>query len=301
MRRHFGEKIMTLREQIQALKLMGESTAKIAMALGVCEGTVCYHLHRQGHEDRRKNRTRKLDALAGEIEQWILAHHPLAEIGDAARPVYIRALDDWLRKEHCYAGSRRTVVRFVRVRYPRLRLRGPGRVKSSGALAHDKGSLRSWALRLLLGEEPISAVRDLVGDVPDLKALNQAAREGGCKKRRKALVVLATLRGVPPLAIAAGLRLSPRTVARYCETYRAGGSQGLFAPLFLSGAKSRSQATTARSWQRSPRSSPTSGRRSGSSPSTSSAPSPSRCAAGSSCATPTGCPSCRSARSRRAA
>jgi transposase len=55
-------------------------------------------------------------------------------------------------------------------------------------------------------------------------------------------VALAVLRGMSPQAIAAGLRLSPRTVARYCESYRTTGVQGLFARVSLPGAKSRNQA-----------------------------------------------------------
>jgi hypothetical protein len=35
---------MTLRDQVQALKLLGQSNAQIGQALGVSEGTVRYHL-----------------------------------------------------------------------------------------------------------------------------------------------------------------------------------------------------------------------------------------------------------------
>ena len=59
---------MTLREQVQALKLMGQSNAQIGQALGVCEGTVRYYLRRQGSADGRKNRRRRLDALASAID-----------------------------------------------------------------------------------------------------------------------------------------------------------------------------------------------------------------------------------------
>jgi hypothetical protein len=58
---------MTLRAQVAALKLYGQSNAHdppgARQSLGVTEGTVRYHLRRLVREDRRKPRPRKADAL----------------------------------------------------------------------------------------------------------------------------------------------------------------------------------------------------------------------------------------------
>lgn len=99
----------------------------------------------------------------------------------------------------------------------------------------------SWALHLLLGKESLTTVREMVGDVPELELLYRGVREGGCKKRKKALVTLAFLRKIAPHEIAQGLQLSVKTVNRYCEIYRTEGAKKLFASHSHSGAKWRDE------------------------------------------------------------
>ena len=70
-------------EEIVALKVLsekGQSNSEIAQALGVSEGTVRYHLRRQGQPDGRKNKTRKAEALAEVIDLWLsqLVYDPQA-------------------------------------------------------------------------------------------------------------------------------------------------------------------------------------------------------------------------------
>jgi transposase len=241
-----GSSHMTRRAQVQALKLLGHSNAQIGQALGICEGTVRYHLRRQGCEDRRKGRPRKLDALASAIDHWVLAHYPLAESGEPTRPIHVRPLYDWLRQEHGYEGCHRSVVRYLRARYPRLRLRSCCQVGSPGGnQSQVERPGASWVLRLLLGKEPLSAVRNMLGDFPDLRPLYRAVREGGCKRRKKALVVLASLKHMPPREIARALLMSQRTVMKYWEVYRTKGLKRLFAPPLYRGAKSRDESLRA--------------------------------------------------------
>jgi hypothetical protein len=103
----------------------------------------------------------------------------------------------------------------------------------------------SWVLRLLLGKVSLAAVRETVGDVPDLALLYRAVREGGCKRRKKALVALALLRQVSPGDIARTLRLSPRTVSRYGDLYRSKGARKLLERPCYAGVKSRDERTKA--------------------------------------------------------
>jgi transposase len=163
--------------------------------------------------------------------------------GGTRRP-YLRGLHAWLRKEHGYDGSRKSVERYVRQKYPGLRplplIRGPAGSRPAG-----EGLDPSWVLRLLLGKEPLSAVRELVGDVPELPLLYRAVREGGGKTRRKALVVLALLRDTPPRDIARTLRLSDKTVARYSNTYREKGAKKLLERTSHAKAKWRDEANRA--------------------------------------------------------
>lgn len=115
---------------IQVLKHKGQSQTQIAQTLGITEGAVRYHLRRQGCEDGRKNKPRKAEPLAHAIDHWVVQHHPGAHGHDPDRPVNVQALYDWLRTEHGYDGSYKSVLRFVRGRYPKPRLRPFRRVET---------------------------------------------------------------------------------------------------------------------------------------------------------------------------
>src|SRR5207237_8521905 len=85
---------------------------------------------RHGTPDGRQHKPRKADALAHAIDHWVGANHPAAADADPERPVNVQSLYDWLRGEHAYAGSYKSVLRFVRARYPRPRLRPFRRVET---------------------------------------------------------------------------------------------------------------------------------------------------------------------------
>lgn len=119
------EEIVTL----QVLKDKGQSQSQIAQTLGVTEGTVRYHLRRHGRQDGRKNKPKKAAPWTDAIDLWVVQHQPAAP-GASDRPLCVQALFDWLRAEHGYAGSYKSVLRFVRGRYPRPRLRPFRRVET---------------------------------------------------------------------------------------------------------------------------------------------------------------------------
>jgi transposase len=124
-----------LAEEIVTLKVLhdkGQSHCQIAQTLGVSEGTVRYHLRRQGKPDGRQNKPRKADALAEAIAHWLDTQQHEG-VGDGQRPGNILALYDWLRREHGYTGSYKSVLRFVRDRYPKPRLRPFRRVETPPA------------------------------------------------------------------------------------------------------------------------------------------------------------------------
>jgi transposase len=116
------EEIVTL----QVLKDRGQSQTQIAQTLGITAGAVRYHLRRQGQPDGRKNKLRKAAPLAQVSDDWVGQHHA----GAPDRPMSVQALYDWLRAEHGYAGSYKSVLRFVRARYPKPRLRPFRRVET---------------------------------------------------------------------------------------------------------------------------------------------------------------------------
>jgi|SRR5262245_9266746 len=120
------EEIVTL----SVLKDKGQSHTQIAQTLGITEGAVRYHLRRQGRPDGRQHKPQKAEGQAAAIDHWVRQHQPPASNGGDARPVNVRALYDWLRAEHAYAGSYKSVLRFVRARYPKPRLRPFRRVET---------------------------------------------------------------------------------------------------------------------------------------------------------------------------
>lgn len=119
------EEIVTL----SVLKRKGQANTQIAQTLGITEGAVRYHWRRQGRTDGRKDKPRKADALVPAIEQW-LQQQPASPGDGPQRPVNVRALYDWLQSEHAYAGSYKSVLRFLRACYPRPRLRPFRRVET---------------------------------------------------------------------------------------------------------------------------------------------------------------------------
>lgn len=121
-----AEEIVTL----SVLKSKGQSNTQIAQVLGVSEGAVRYHLRRDGSFDGRQHKPRKADALAEVIDHWVFTHQPSVRDGEPLRPVNVRSLFDWLLGEYAYDGSYKSVLRFVRARYPKPRLRPFRRVET---------------------------------------------------------------------------------------------------------------------------------------------------------------------------
>jgi transposase len=124
------EEIVTLR----VLKEKKQSNRQIAKTLQVSEGTVRYHLSRQGKVDGRQHKPRKAQAVADAIDLWLRSHQPLEAVtGLPLRPANVKGLFDWLQNEHHYEGSYKSVLRFVRAKYPKPRLRPFRRVETPPA------------------------------------------------------------------------------------------------------------------------------------------------------------------------
>jgi transposase len=118
------------RVTLAVLKQKGQSNIQIAQALGVTEAAVRYHLRRQDCPDGRQDKPKLADPWSEAIDYWLADNHGAADAGSLVRPANVCALHDWLRQEHGYTGSYKSVLRFVRARYPRPRLRPYRRVET---------------------------------------------------------------------------------------------------------------------------------------------------------------------------
>lgn len=96
---------------IKTLAAKGQSKRAIARQLALSEGTVRYHLRRiaAGASDGRALQVHAAAAHAPAIEHWLAQEHEVRNLA---------ALHDWLVAEHGYAGSLRSVQRYVGATYP---------------------------------------------------------------------------------------------------------------------------------------------------------------------------------------
>jgi transposase len=111
------------RMTIRTLVARGATRSEIARLLGVTEGTVRYQVRRMasGATDGRSRQRLAAEAVAEAIEHW----HSLQDGGG----VNLAALHDWLRREHGYRGSLRSVQRYWRRAYPAPVIRARRRVE----------------------------------------------------------------------------------------------------------------------------------------------------------------------------
>lgn len=112
------------RMTIKHLAARGQSRRRIAQMLGICEGTVRYHLRRQaaGARDGRSLRPQLAAGWAEAIACYVEA------TGEG--PVNLAALHDWLVAEQAYPGSLRSVERYFRKHYPQPKKRARRRVET---------------------------------------------------------------------------------------------------------------------------------------------------------------------------
>jgi transposase len=128
----------------------GHTKSDVARLLGVTEGTVRYHERRMesGAIDGRSLRAAAASAHANAIEYW------RDRRGDVA--INLAELHAWLRREHGYAGSLRSIQRYWKRTFPAPAIRARRRVETPpGAQAQvDWAHFRG----VLIGTEAIDLV-----------------------------------------------------------------------------------------------------------------------------------------------
>lgn len=121
---------------IGVLHQQGQSHTQIAKVLGVTEGTVRYHLRReQAVDGRKKPLLIEQTGLAAVCQMWW--EHQL-EILPEGRSPNAELLWQMLVEVHQYPGSAKSVRKYVRMHFPRPRLRPFRRIETPpGALAQS--------------------------------------------------------------------------------------------------------------------------------------------------------------------
>jgi DNA-binding CsgD family transcriptional regulator len=96
---------LELRMTLKTLAAEGQSQRAIARQLGLCEGTIRYHLRRMaaGAVDGRSRQLRHAEASRAAIDHWVAGHGDLANLA---------ALHDWLVAEHDSGGRLRSLQPF---------------------------------------------------------------------------------------------------------------------------------------------------------------------------------------------
>src|SRR5262245_36874721 len=116
-------------EEVVTIQVLAEKRVPrraIARQLGVSEGAVRYHLRRQaeGAQDRRRAKAQVCAEFEEVVERWRQTRER------ADRPINARDLHEHLKREHGYASSYKSVLRFVRQRYGRPKIRTYRRVET---------------------------------------------------------------------------------------------------------------------------------------------------------------------------
>lgn len=137
---------------IQVLSEKGVSNTEIGRKLGVTEGDVRYHVKRTGLPDGRKNKHFLAEGFAGAIAHWVQS------VAHLARPVNVLDLFEHLVHEYGYPWSYKSVLRFVRARYPRPRMRTYRRVETPPGAQSQTDWAEYPALDIGAGPEPLHAL-----------------------------------------------------------------------------------------------------------------------------------------------
>ena len=109
------------REEIVAIQVLADKkvpNTEIARQLGVTEGNVRYHLKRKEVEDGRRKKPFKAEKYAEHIQAYVEAHASQ----DKERPINVLDLHEHLVENHDYPWGYKSVLRYVRARYPKPRI-----------------------------------------------------------------------------------------------------------------------------------------------------------------------------------
>ena len=116
-----------------------------------------------------------------------------------------------------FAASELSVQRYVRAKKIQMNATQTSQVAAT------------WMIEVLTANNPLPLIKKEVANSSDLSGIADFITRGRLRDRKKALVILAHLRGIRTSAIAEYLGLSRRTIGRYVSLFYRDGCKLLFA------------------------------------------------------------------------
>jgi transposase len=101
-------------------------------------------------------------------------------------------------------------------------------LKEHGRIASEDPNTASWIKRVFVADDPLSRITADVPAASTPACFAERLRHGCLHERKKAMAVLARLKGIRLHAVAESLDLTPNTVIRYMATFAGGGVDALF-------------------------------------------------------------------------
>jgi transposase len=101
-------------------------------------------------------------------------------------------------------------------------------LKEHGQIMSEDAQTASWIRQVFLLDDPLSRITNDVPAASPPSRFAERLRHGCLRDRKKAMAVLARLKGIRLHTVAESLDLTPNTVVRYTTAFAAGGADGLF-------------------------------------------------------------------------
>jgi transposase len=101
-------------------------------------------------------------------------------------------------------------------------------LKEHGAIAQDDPSTTSWITKTFVAADPFSNIATGLPSIGIRAGFAEHLRRGLLPDRKKAVAVLARLKGIRLQTIAECLNLAPSTIVRYGDAFATGGLDALF-------------------------------------------------------------------------
>jgi transposase len=101
-------------------------------------------------------------------------------------------------------------------------------LKENGRIAAEDPNMASWIEQVFVADDPLSRITTDVPAASTPGCFAERLRYGCLRDRKKAMAVLARLKGIRLHTVAESLDLTPNTVIRYTTTFAGGGVDALF-------------------------------------------------------------------------